>query len=190
MALTVENMEQFSRTLDNAQKDDTPFLAVSDGKASVIGNPTKTEKKVTDYKILFGLPPEWRDRIGNAKIIRETEDEITVEATFKKVFIPGRYRMDVVTAVTGVLPFLRKTAPNGEVQEFTIDEYSDIVNSLNREVMSALYDVIKTVLRLDDDIADCMLPMSAIVTALQMFESMPDALNEADLFTESFVGKR
>lgn len=188
--LTIDNMVEMSNALDKAQEDDTPFLAVTKDSAQVVGNPTKTEKKTHDYKVIFIIPHEWKPKIGSSRIISEDDYELMVEAEFKNVFVPGRYRIDVVTAVTGVLPFLRKTAPNGNVEAFTIDEYGEILKTLSSEILDALYTVVAKVLRIDSDFAECMHPISAIVTAIKMFNDFPDVLNESDLFTESFVGKR
>lgn len=188
--VTTDHMKQMSDALDNAQKDDTPFLSVANGSAQVVGNPMKTEKKSYDYKVLFVIPKDWKDQIGGGRVVKENDYEAMVEAEFKNVFVPGRYRVDVITAVTGILPFLRKTTPNGNVEAFTIDEYGEIVKTLNSEVLDAIYNVVGTVLRIDPQFVQCMHPISAIVNALKMFNDVPDVMNEADLFTESFVGKQ
>ena len=188
--ITIDNMVDMSTALDKAQEDDTPFISTTKDSVQVVGNPMKTEKKTYDYKVLFVVPIAWKDRIGTGRIIKEDDYEAVIEAEFKNVFVPGRYRIDVVTAVTGVLPFLRKTTPTGNVEAFTIDEYGEIIRTLSTEVLDAIYNVVATVLRLDKDFAECMHPISAIVTAIKMFNDFPDVMNESDLFTESFVGKQ
>lgn len=185
--ITLDNMVEMSKSFDKAQEDDTPFLVTTNDSVQVVGNPTKTEKKVKNYTVMFGLPIELKKRLGDAKVLAENGYEVIVSVDFKNVFVPPRYRVDVVSAVTGVLPFLKKATPQGEVVTFSLDEYTEIISTLKPEIMDALYSVVTRVLRIDEDIAQYMSPTSAIAVALQMMDDMPDVLNEADLFTDSFV---
>lgn len=187
--ITVDNMVQMAESFDKAQKDDTPFLVTTNDSVQIMGNPTKTEKKTMNYKVLFGIPKELKPRIGNAKVLYDNDYELVVEVEFKNVFVPGRYRLDVVGAVTGVLPFLKKVTPEGEITSFTVDEYAEIIRSLNSEVLDALYSVVSKILRIDADLAEFMSPISVMAVAMQMMDDMPDLMNESDLFTGSFVGK-
>lgn len=185
--ITADDMVEMAGKFDKAQEDSTPFLVTANDKVQIMGNPNKTERKNYNYKIMFGIPRELKDRIGGAKVLLDNGYELVVEVEFKNVFVPNKYRVDVVSAVTGVLPFLKKVTPDNEIVSFTYDEYAQIIGTLNHEVMEAVYTVVRRILRIDEDIAEYMSPISAIATALKMMDDMPDVLNEADLFTASFA---
>lgn len=185
--LTVDNMVEMAEKFDKAQEDSTPFLVTANDKIQIMGDPNKTAKKSHDYKVMFGIPRELRGRISGGELLYDNGYELVVQVEFKNVFIPNRYRMDVVGAVTGVLPFLKKVTPEEEIVSFSVDEYAQIIRTLNHEVMDAIYAVVQQVLRIDADIMEYMSPISAIATAMKMMDDMPDVMNEADLFTESFA---
>lgn len=189
--ITVDNMMEITEAIDKAQEDDTPFLSVSGDNVSVIGEPTKTEPRNRNYTVTFGIPKEWKDRLGkNTKIVAETDYEYAVEATFKNVFVPARNRTKVTTAVAGLMPFLRKVTPAGDVETLSVDEYVEIARSLNDEVVDAMYDVLRVVFRLDPEIAECILLSSAIKNITALFYDLPGIVNEADLFSESSAKSR
>lgn len=184
--ITIDNMMDITKAMDAAQEDDTPFLSVSGENVSVIGDPTKSEPRNRDYTVTFGIPKEWKDRLGkNTKIVAETDYEYAVEATFKNVFVPARNRTKVTTAVAGLMPFLRKSTPAGDVESLSADEYVAIARSLNDEVVDAVYDVLRVVFRLDEEIAECILLSSAMLNVTKLFYDLPGVVNESDLFTES-----
>lgn len=184
-------MMDISDAIENAQEDDTPFLSTAGDNVSVIGDATKREPRNRDYTLTFGIPKEWKERLGkNLTILSESDYEMAVEAKFKNVFVPSKNRAKVTTAVANLMPFLRKVTPAGDVETLSIDEYVAIARSLNDEVINAIYAVLKEVFRLDEEIADCILLSSAVSTVTRLFYDLPGVVNESDLFSESSVGNR
>lgn len=189
--ITIDNMTEIAEAMDKAQEDNTPFLSVSGDNISVIGDPQRTEPRNRDYTLTFGIPKEWKERLGkNVKIVSETDYEYAIEVTFKNVFVPARNRTKVTTAVAGLMPFLRRVTPAGNVETLSVDEYVEIARSLNDEVVDAMYEVLRTVFRLDEEIADCILLSSAQRTLVQLFYDLPGVINESDLFSESSAVSR
>ena len=184
--ITVDNMMDITDAIDKAQEDDTPFLNVNGDNISVIGNPQRTEPRNRNYTLKFGIPKEWKERLGkNAKVIAETDYEYVIETTFRNVFVPARNRTKVTTAMANLMPFLRKVTPAGDVETLSVDEYVEIARSLNDEVVDAVYEVLRTVFRLDEEIAECILLSSALANISQLFYDLPGVVNESDLFSES-----
>lgn len=181
--ITREQFEELKRRFDEAENDNTPYTIVTDNEIGIVGDPDLTQMKKGEYTIKFGFPntKEWRDKISEDEIWKETENYIGVEKTFKNVFISPRRHSTVLSAFTELYAFFNYITDDGEVRELTEDEVPMALQILDENI-EAVYKAVGAVIGLDTDMIDYMIPLSASVALLQMVNDFPEIINETDFF--------
>ena len=186
--MTVEQFIEMKKKMDEAENDTTPYAVAENDDISVVGDVNKTEIKKHEYVIQFAYPNNdyWKDRIKRegAKILKETDNYIGVEKRFKDVWIPPRVYTAVQTAFAEVYQFFKVATEDGNVRDLTNEEILEALRILNQTMVESMCHAVATVLRIEPEEEQCMLPTSTMVTILLMIEDFPEVINGMDFFTD------
>lgn len=186
--LTVEEFIAMKEKMDEAENDTTPYAVTEDDEVMVVGDVNKTETKKHEYTIQFAYPNTdyWRKRIesNNAKIIKETENYLGVERKFKDIWIPPRVYTAVQTAFAEVYQFFNMATEDGQIRDLTVEEMISALRVLNQEMVEAMCHAVATILRLEPEEEDFMLPTSTMVAIMLMIDDFPEVINGMDFFTD------
>ena len=186
--ISIDQLGELKSAIEEAEKDDTPYIGIKDDELHVLGDPNKTEIKPADYVVHFAFPNtnEWkaRARANGDEIGKTTEDGryFLTKRTYRNVYLTPRRMSAVVSALAQVESFLYKISENGEVKELSYEEMQSVIQVMNGELLDATYDVVATVLRIPYDEMEWMLPMNTMENAVRIAYNNPSAVNEADLF--------
>ena len=185
--ISIDQLGELKSAIEEAEKDDTPYIGIKDNELHVLGDPNKTEIKPADYVVHFAFPNtnEWkaRARANGDEIGKTTEDGryFLTKRTYRNVYLTPRRMSAVVSALAQVESFLYKISENGEVKELSYEEMQSVIQVMNGELLDATYDVVATVLRIPYDEMEWMLPMNTMENAVRIAYNNPSAVNEADL---------
>lgn len=191
--ITIDQFNELRNSMEEAQKDTTPFIGADEDEIHVFGDPNKTEVVSSDYTVLFGFPdtPEWRRHAesNGDKIKKEVSGYIIVERQYKDVFIAPRNMGNAVTALVLIEKFVNSISADGEVKPMTQEQLEAVFYSMNHEISDATYELVGAVMRIPQVELECMLPINAMENAVKIVRNNPAVVNEADLFFgSSLVG--
>lgn len=171
----LKGYEEIKQGIDDATQSDTPFLISKDDKLSVVGDANKTEINSHDFKIVFKLPEGTTDgQKVNGGVLKEIE--------YKDVFVAPRRATKVTSAICKLMPYFRKVAENGDVEEYTPDEVINLIAEWDDEMIDTMYYVVATFLEVDDRLVDYMQPSSVLKALTQIVHNYPEVMNESDVF--------
>lgn len=186
--MTIEQFIEMKKKMDEAENDTTPYAVAENDDISVVGDVNNTEIKKHEYVIQFAYPNNefWKERINRegAKILKETENYIGVEKRYKDVWIPPRVYTAVQTAFAEVYQFFNVATEDGNVRDLTNEEIVEALRILNQTMVESMCHAVATVLRIEPEEEQCMLPTSTMVTILLMIEDFPEVINGMDFFTD------
>ena len=171
----LKGYEAIKEGLDNAVDSDTPFLVVKDEKASVIGDANKTEVNKHDFTIVFKLPEGVSDG-------QKVDGGVLKEVEYKNVFVAPRRATKVTSALCRLLPYFRKVADNGDVEDYTVAEVLQMIGEWDDELIDTMYYVVSTFLDVDERLVDYMQPSSVVKAMSQIVREYPEVMNESDVF--------
>lgn len=186
--LKMEELDNLKSAIQEARKDDTPYIGIKDDELHVLGNPNKTEVKAADYVVRFAFPntDEWKARatVNGDEIGGTTSDGryFLATRTYKNVYLSPRRMGAVVSTLAQIESFLYRITENGEIKELSTDEMMSIMAVMNGELSDATYELVATVLRIPYEEMEWMLPLNTIENAVKIAKNNPSAVNEADLF--------
>lgn len=185
--ITMEQFNEMKDAMNDAQKDDTPFITTTDSEVHVFGDPNKTAVKDSDYVVRFAFPdtPKWKARIrslGDKMSERQVEGYLCVERTYKDVHLAPRDMGNAITAMALIEQFTTDITEDGEVKSLSYDELKAVLFSMNHEISDAIYELVSAVLRIPPEEAQWILPMNAMENAVKIVMDNPSLVNEADLF--------
>ncbi len=167
--------EAISEGLHEAENSDTPFPVVQDGKISAIGDANKTEINKHDFTITFKLP---EGVSGGQKV----NGGVLKEVEYKDVFVSPRRAAKVTSAICKLLPYFRKVAESGKVEDYTTDEIIELVADWSDDMIDTMYDVVANFLGVDEQLVDFMQPSSVLKALVQIVREYPEVMNESDVF--------
>ena len=186
--LTVEEFTAMKQKMDEAENDTTPYAVTVDDEIRIVGDPNNTETKKHEYIIQFAYPNTkyWKDRVKaeNVKILKETPNYIGVEKTYRDIWIPPRTYTSVQTAFAEVYQFMNAVTEDGEIRDMTNEEIIEALRILNQTMVEAMCHAVATILRIEPDEEECMLPTSTMATLILMIDDFPEVVNGMDFFTE------
>lgn len=175
------------RNFEKAETDTTPYAGVIDGDIVVSGDPNNTEVKKQNYTARFLLPKEkFGDKYEGEDVGR---GYIKVDIEYKDVFPSAKQNMKFTSAMAELVPFYRKLQENGDVEEMSDEEALKFFASLKDDVIDAMYRLVTVVLEVDEEIADHMIPTSALYIGGQIIKDFPSVVSQADLFFDSSIVK-
>lgn len=186
--MKIEQLDELKQAIKEAEKDDTPYMAIDDEEIHVMGDPNKTEIVPATYTVCFAFPntQEFRARceqMGDT-IGKTTEDGRMFLATrvYKDIYLSPRRVGAVISAMAEIEKFIVNVTDGGELKNMDRDEMLQMMAMLNGELSDAVYDVVATVLRIPQIEEEFMLPMNACQNAVKIYLNNPSAVNETDLF--------
>lgn len=171
--MTREDFDSIDQALQDAEKDDTPFLVPGENELAVVGDANKTEINSHDFEISFRLPPE-----------KKGESYRVVKKKFENVYITPRQDTKILKAITTMMPYFKAVRPEGKVEDLTTEEKFEVFSSIGDEIYDAMYDLVALVLRIDPELKDFMMPTSVLKATAQIIRAFPEVINEADSFFE------
>lgn len=185
--ITMEEFNEMRGAVEEAQKDDTPFINATDDGLHVFGNPNKTEVKSADYVVRFAFPdtPKWRSRVRQSEdklLDKQVDGYICVARSFKDARISPRNMGNAITAMAMIEQFLYGITEDGEVKNLNDEEAKSVLYTMNHELSDATYELVASVLRIPIDEVEWMLPLDVFTTAVQIVRNNPSVVNETDLF--------
>jgi len=191
MEQTMISFEDFQKIQDikqNAQTDDTPYIGIAEGTINVNGDPNKTEIKPADYTVHFYFPSndmfKKRVQATGDKVLWERDGYMYVERTYKGVYITPRRMSDAVTAGAVIESFLNEITEDGEVKALSYDQLKEVMMGNYAEFKETAYDLVATVLRINEAEAEWLDPTETLIVAFQIAMNNPALVNESDFFTQ------
>lgn len=186
--ISIEQVGQIKDAMEEARKDDTPYMAVDDNAIHVFGDPNKTEVKPADYTVKFIFPntDAWKRKAeqNGDKIEKTTDDGRYFVCTreYKNVYLSPRNVGNAVSALVRIEQFMYDVTDNGELRDLTDQEIQSLMEVMNHELSDATYELVASVLRIPYDEVEWMLPINTIENAVKIAYNNPSAINEGDLF--------
>ena len=186
--ITMEQFEAINEAKAKASTDDTPYIGMVDGKVNINGDPNKTEIKPADYEVLFAFPSNdfFKNRVEaiGDEIVEEKGGFIIARRVYKGVYLTPRKMSDAVTAGAVIESFLNKVTVDGEVKAMSYDELKGVIVDNFTELKDSAYDLVASVLRINEQEAEWMLPMNAVTNAISIAMNNPALMNESNFFFE------
>lgn len=178
--ITQEDFLKLKAEMDKAEADTTPYIAVIGDETAVVGDPNNTEVKKQDYTATFLIPKSMAPIFPQATDVGSGYLKFDME--YKDIFVDARNNMKYTTKMAQLLPFYKKLEDSGDVSDMTPEEMFELFGKMEDYVVDAIYDLVKTVLKVDESIIGYMTPGSAIRIASSIIHDFPNVLNQADLF--------
>ena len=186
--LSQNDLMEIQRKMREAEADTTPFTVIDgDGNMSVVGDANKTEPKTYDYVVRFRIPAQYKDLVkGGEEIVGGKY--IVAEVAYPNVCITPRMDIKIVNCLNDLKPFLVEILEDGESKDRDKEELGKFVISTltNDAIMDAMYNLVKTVVGVDDVLVPMMMYDSVFENVLNIIRDFPEVINEEDFFT----GKR
>lgn len=184
--ITYEQFMEMKKKFDEAENDDTPYIAVVDDEVSIVGDAEKTERKKGNYKMQFWCPNNdmWKARIEGEKIVNETENYIAYEREYENVWVSPRVQTAVMTSFVELYKFFYMVSEDGQIRDLTADEVIMALRSLSQEMTDAMCHAVATVLRIDPMEEQFMFVTQTARTIIQMIDDFPEIINGMDFFTD------
>lgn len=185
--VTVDDLVKLQDEVQEAHKDDTPFVVASKDGLSVVGDPNKTEEKSKNYKIRFRFTPQEMERydIDPKEVVRVVDGLSEIVMEFDDVSIKPRYVMEVNAAIVKIIPYIygvnEETKKIGERSQ---EEMRQMVNDWSIEIGDDMYNLVAAVCRVDRRIVENMEWNDVMETVLKIFQDFPEVVNSSEGFSE------
>ena len=146
--------------IDKAEESTRPFLVQSEKENMVVGDPNETEVKKTTFQMTFEIP----DENGERK---------TVKKEYPNVFIKPRKAPRITRVMSEILPFFRKVNEDGTVDQLTEADIASILSTqLPEYIYDEMYELVGTVLEIDERLWDYMLPGAVFDASMLIFRDI------------------
>ena len=176
--MTREDYDRIDQALQEAEKDDTPFLVAKDDELIVVGDANKTELNIHDFEITFRLPPKDGDQYQ------------FYTKKFKNVYVTPRQETRVLKCLTALMPFYNKIDANGGLEKLSKEEVGSLLMESDEEMFDIMYELVSVVLGIDRQLQEYMLPASVLTATDLIIQMFPEAVNEANVFFAKSFAKR
>lgn len=160
--------ERIDKGIESAEKSVIPFQVTKDDELAVVGDANETGLNKHDFKITFKLPD------GNKY------KEYTKE--FNGVYLKPRHETRLVKFMTALLPYYRKVTSDGGVIRYEPVEQDQIKRGFSEDIYDLMYDLVATVLDIDQELKDYMTQQSVVEATARIIELYPELVNESDTF--------
>lgn len=181
--VTADDMLEIQQGIDEAQKDDTPFMIATKNGEYVTGDPNKIDVKSHDYVVRFRFPKSMADGIDDKDIIQTIGDYVIVRFEFSDVHIKPKNDVDVIASIVKILPYFKAMDKDSfSMRDKTQEELIAMVKTVNDDIGIDMYDVVAAVLDVDPSIKDYMILTDVLSIVKRLPEDFPEAFNEADSF--------
>lgn len=183
--LTQNDLLEIQKKMREAESDTTPFTVIDgDGNMSVVGDVNKTEPKTYDYVVRFRIPAKYKNLVSGGEEIVGGK-YVIAEVAYPDVYITPRMDMIIVNCLNELKPFLVEIFDDGESKDRSREELGKFVMSTltNNAIMDAMYNLVKTVVGVDEALAPMMMYDSVFENVLNIIRDFPEVINEEDFFT-------
>lgn len=184
---TADEVASVKKSMDIAEKDTTPImLAQSSDNIQVFGDANKTEVKVNDYVVRFCMPHHMMPEVpaeANPETIYKNEKHIFFDIKFDDRMITPRMNLDLTACMIDVLPFFRELHDSGGMSKLTHEEVGLKIVMAGQTFHNAVYNLVTQLLDIDSEIADYIVPHSAIENMAFIIINHPELYNESDVFS-------
>lgn len=170
--MTQEELKRLKDQIKEAESSVTPFPIVTENEIAVAGDANQTQVQPTTFEITFALP---RDKGGKIACDRHT-------VTYKDVYPKPRNMVTIDRMISILMPYLVKANEDGGIEEYSDKEMRDILIAFDEDITNIMYDLVATVLGVDPELKDYMLPSSVFQALVQIIRFYPEAWNEGDTF--------
>lgn len=173
--MTEKEYLEFLEKMNKAEESVVPFAVPTEDEIVVVGDPNEIELNTHDFKIWFRIP-----RIKDGKRYLERQ-----EIEYNDVFINGMTDPKVLRVMNEIWPFYKKVTKNGKVENFTDEEIMDIIDHFSDDLTLKMYDLVATVLEVDERLKPFMEYGSVMEAVGLIFSQYPEMLNESSTFFPS-----
>lgn len=170
--MTQEELKKLKAQMEEAERNVTPFPIVDNDTIAVAGDANLTQVKPTTFEITFALPREKGNKVAY--------DRRTV--IFKDVYPKPRNMVTIDRMMTVLMPYFKKPNEDGTVSDYTEQEMKDILVAFDENITNIMYELVATVIGVDPELKDYMLPSSVFDALLKIIKFFPEAWNEGDTF--------
>lgn len=160
--------DKIDNGIENAEKSVVPFQITKDDEIAVVGDANATELNKHDFQIVFKVP----DGTGYKEYTKD----------FRDVYLKPRHETRLVKFMTALLPYYRKVTADGGVTRYEPLERDQIKRAFSEEIYDLMYDLVATVLDIDQGLKDYMTQKSVVEATTQIIELFPELVNESDTF--------
>lgn len=178
--MTEQDIIEMKRAMDEAEKDDTPFVVQTDDSLTVVGDVNKTEVKQMDYKINFRVPVNFGKDFDGVLSIDGRYKLFSVD--YKNICITPRKEGKLKGKLLSLIPYFRDVDENGELRKLTDEEIALRFYGSDGEILDKTYDFVASVLGVNDELIDLMDDVSVIATFDKILGDFPELYNGADVF--------
>ena len=84
--------------------------------------------------------------------------------------------------MTALLPYYRKVTSDGGVTRYEPVEQDQIKRGFSEDIYDLMYDLVATVLDIDQELKDYMTQKSVVEATARIIELYPELVNESDTF--------
>ena len=167
--ITQEELMKMKEAADKASESTIPFPIVKDGNVAVAGDPNKTELNKQEFEIDFRVPD------GNGGYVTKT-------VKYEDVYLTPRRALTASRLITSLVPLFRKANKDGSVSDYTDDEMRDLVKAMDENVIDLMYKLVASVIGINADLVDFMIPVSVLNAVYKIFKVYPDLVNTGEAF--------
>ena len=179
--MTQEEILSIKRSMEKAEKDDTPFAVVNDGEVTVVGDPNKTQKKEVTCAILFRIPVEYGKLLDDVKLSSDGRFYLA-EVEYKAMTVTPRKEIVYKGKMLSILNFVKAMKDDGEIETIDDKTFVNLFYMYPEQMSFAIYDFVGEFLNIPVEIRDMMEDVSVISAFNDILESFPEIYNGADLF--------
>lgn len=181
--ITAKDMVEIQQSMNDAQKDDTPFAVVTNEGLNVVGDANKIAPKSHDYNIRFRFPKSMAEGIDPNDIIATIGDYVVVNMEFNDVHIKPINDVDINAAIVNIIPYFKTMSEDYKhIQDKSEEELIELVKTINDDIGEDIYNVVAAILDVDKSIKDYMILTDVLEVLKRMPADFPEVFNEADSF--------
>lgn len=170
--MTQEELKKLKDQIKEAESSVTPFPVVTEKEIAVAGDANQTQVRPTTFEITFALPRDAGDKVAY--------DRHTVE--YKDVYPKPRNMVTIDRMLSVLMPYFKKPNEDGTVSDYSEDEMRDILMAFDEDITNIMYDLVASVIGVDKELKDFMLPSSVFAALVKIIKFFPEAWNEGDTF--------
>lgn len=180
-----ENLKDLAKQLNNAiegsMDDETPTLSIDPktSKPAVVGDPNALSEKKGTYSLTFAYPP---DQVSEEDKLRMKLQEKTgyylSTVKYEGIRVKPLYRARIAVLATNILADAKIIDLDG----YTKAKNEDILTEAFVNHTDDIVEIIKMVLPVPEDQLDYLLPNQPAFFFVQLFQSEPKLIEEANNF--------
>lgn len=163
--ISIDDYKTIQGAMDAAEQSERPFMIPTEGDEIVVaGDVNDTALNKRTFSVVFRVPKVKED--GEIETVYRKVD-------YKDVFITPRQDLKIVQAVGDLLPFVKKVQEDGGIGNYTDEEIIALINSLSDEMVDRIYNLVASVLGVEDKLKEYMEFGSVLTVLGEFFQGFP-----------------